>query len=506
MPDLAQPVDHVALQARLGPERLAAVDLASGRRWTYAQLNRAIGACARGLREDYGCRHGDRVASLARNRVELAVLHLACARLGLIYAPLNWRLSHPEIAILLEDAEPVVLFGDTELERVGLAGVSLDRLADEIDNAQPLAPEPVDAQVPSLLLFTSGTSGRPKGVLLSERNIEQTAINFGLLGCVDRRSVFLIDSPMFHIIGLISSLRPAFMFGGAILVSDAFQPARTLARMGDAALGVTHYFCVPQMAAMLREQPGFDPAQLRGLTAIFTGGAPHPAPAIRAWLADGIPVADGFGMSEAGTVFGMPVAPALIDAKAGSAGVSTPGVESRIVDADDNDCSPGVAGELLLRGPNIFSGYWRRPEETAAAFTEDGWFRTGDIALRDADGFHWLVDRKKDMFISGGENVYPAEIEAALSGHPGLAEFAVVGVPDSQWGEVGVCVLVAAAGQTVAIEVLHAHLGDRLARYKLPQRYVFAEALPRTGSGKVKKAELRRWIALGATGPAVPPA
>lgn len=483
-------IDHVGLQARLGPQRLSAVDLATGWRWTYAQLDAAIARCVRVLVER-GVGLGDRVVSLARNRVELAILHLACARAGAIYTPLNWRLSAAEIVALVQDAEPRLVVGDHELERVGLDGLSLDLLAGEIEAATPLELGSFDRDRPSLILYTSGTSGRPKGVLLSERNLDQTALNFGRLGRVTHESVFLNDAPMFHVIGLATCVRPAMLHGGAILVSDGFEPARTLARLGDPALGATHYFCVPQMAHALRAHPSFDADRLRGLTAVFTGGAPHPAADIRAWLADGIPIVDGFGMSEAGTVFGMPVDIAAIDVRAGSAGVAMPGVLSRIVDAEGRDCPPDVAGELLLKGENLFSAYWRRPEETTKAFDAEGWFHTGDIARADAEGFHWLVDRKKDMFISGGENVYPAEIEAALAGHPAIAECAVVGLPDARWGEIGCLVVVTRPGLTLSHDEVLAHLEPRLARYKLPKFTTPMDALPRTGTGKVQKTVLR---------------
>lgn len=488
------PADHVALHAMRQPDRLAAVDLISDRRWTYAQLDQAIAACAAQLTGPYRAVLGDRVACLAKNCVEIIILHLACARAGLIFVPLNWRLSTPELVQLLEDCEPRVLFGDAELDRHGLAGVALRDLDLAGDGAFRAGHSPPDPDRPSLILYTSGTSGRPKGVVLSERNLAQTAINFGLLGEVEPRSVFLAESPMFHVIGLVSSVRPPLMFGAAVLVSDGFQPARTLSRMSDPDLGVSHYFCVPQMAAALRHEPSFDPDRLRGLKAIFTGGAPHPAADIHAFLAQGLAIVDGFGMSEAGTVFGMPIHPPLIAAKAGCVGMATPAVAARIVDNQGVDCPADVAGELLLKGENIFSGYWRKPDETAAAFTADGWFRTGDIAVRDADGFYRLVDRKKDMFISGGENVYPAEIENALSGLPGLLECAVIGVPDEQWGEVGVCCFVAHPQNPASADDLRARLADRLARYKLPKTYLALDQLPRTGSGKVVKGRLRELV------------
>jgi fatty-acyl-CoA synthase len=458
-------LDSVGLQARLQPDRLAALALQSGRRWTYAQLDRAIAQCARVL-VGHRVGRGDRVASLGRNRVELILLHLACARLGAVYVPINWRLSAREVDTLLLDAQPALLVGDSFL-----------------------------GTDPSLILYTSGTSGRPKGVLLTEHNIAQTAANFAVLGRVTHRSVFLCDSPMFHIIGLITSIRPPLQQGGIILVSDGFEPERTLSRLADSRLSVTHYFCVPQMANLLRQQPKFDPAELHGLTALFTGGAPHPAANIRAWLDDGIAAVDGYGMTEAGTVFGMPIERDVIAGKAGSVGVPTPGITARIVDAAGLECADGSPGELQLRGANICSGYWQRPEETRDAFTPDGWFHTGDIAVRDHEGFYYIVDRKKDMYISGGENVYPAEVEAALRTMPGIAEVAVVGVPDAKWGEVGHAAVACLPDTRVTVKEVSDYLSGRLARYKIPKHVTVLSSLPRTGSGKLRKDELRALLA-----------
>ncbi|WGM48129.1 Long-chain-fatty-acid--CoA ligase FadD13 [Brevundimonas sp. NIBR10] len=485
------PIDDTAFQARRQPDALAAVDLASGRRWTYAELDRAVGRCADLLRHRHGCSLGDRVASLAKNRVELIILHLACARAGLTYVPLNWRLSGPEIAVLVADAEPRLIVGDGALGDLAPIDVTLDDLAQQIDGHGTMLAETADPERVSLILFTSGTSGTPKGVMLSERAQRQTAINFSLLGQVDARSRILIGTPMFHIIGLITSVRPIVMQGGVMLVSDGFEPGRTLARLSDPNLAVTHYFCVPQMADRIRAQPEFDGSRLGHMTALFTGGAPHPAASIMAWLDAGVPVVDGFGMSEAGTVLGMALDPTIIAAKAGAAGIPAPGTELRLVDASENDVRPGEPGELLLSGPNLFSGYWRRPDEMARAFTADGWFRTGDIAVCDADGYLTIVDRRKDMYISGGENVYPAEIEAALADFPGLIEVAIVGVPDARWGEVGVCAMSHVDADETLAERVRTHLASRLAGYKLPRHVLVVEALPRTGSGKVRKGDLR---------------
>jgi fatty-acyl-CoA synthase len=487
-------VDHVGLHARLTPDRLAARDLTSGRSFTYHELDRAVGRFAAAL-AGRGIGEGERVAMLAKNRIDCVLLHLAVARLGAIYVPLNWRLSAAEIAALLADAAPKLFLGDGCLAEAGLAGIPMEEFAAEAEKLAPRPESPLDPERPSLILYTSGTSGRAKGALLSERNLEHTAINFSLLGRVTPDSVFLCDAPMFHVIGIVTNIRPVLMQGGAFMVSDGFVPARTLQRLADPALKVTHYFCVPQMAAALKADPAFRPEMLKGLTAIFTGGAPHPGPVIRAWLADGIAVVDGYGMSEAGTVFGMPLDPRLIDARAGSVGLAAPALKCRVVDGAGADCPPGEAGELLLKGGNITSGYWRRPEESRVSFTDDGWFRTGDIVRADHDGYYWVVDRAKDMFISGGENVYPAEIEAALAGHPAIKECAVVGVPDEQWGEVGHLFLVATS--PLDGDALLAELRQRLARYKVPKYVSFLDALPRNGAGKVLKRQLREQVGAG---------
>jgi fatty-acyl-CoA synthase len=487
---MSAPRDWLSLHARLTPERLAAEDLTHHRRWTYAGLHMLVSRFAAHLRM-LGVRSGERVAVLARNRVEQIALHLGCARIGAIYAPLNWRLATAELKVLIGDCEPALILGDDFLERHGLVGLDIDRFHAEALQCEPIQECALDLDEPSLLLYTSGTSGAPKGVLLSENNILQTAINSSILCAVKQDSAFLCDTPMFHIIGIVTNIRPALLRGARVLVSDGFDPVRTLARLSDDGLGVTHYFCVPQMAAALRAVPGFDPRPLQRLMAIFTGGAPQPAPNIRAWLDDGIAIVDGFGMSEVGTVFGMPLDRAEIAKRAGSVGVATPNMETRIVDANGRACAPGVPGELQVRGANVARGYWRRPELERQAFAAGGWFRTGDIAKCDDNGFYWIVDRQKDMFISGGENVYPAEIEAALADCEGVAECAAIGVPDEKWGEVGWLFVVAKQDVRLDANQVLSHLAGRVARFKLPKQICFVTELPRSGPGKVNKTKLR---------------
>jgi fatty-acyl-CoA synthase len=488
-------VDYLALQAGLQPNRLAARDLTSGRAWSYRELDDDAWRFAYVLRAQ-GVAAGDRVALLAKNRVAQVLVHLACARLEAIFVPLNWRLSALELGVQLGDAEPALLIGDSYLASAELDGLSIDALEAMAAEADKMPPRPYDQQKTSLILYTSGTSGRPKGVMLSEANLWATAVNFSVLARVGPDSAVLCDAPMFHVIGLVGNVRPTLMVGGTILVSDGFNPARTLRRLTDPALAVTHYFCVPQMAASLRHDPAFNPAALRHLTGIFSGGAPHAPDAIRAWTRNGIPLANGYGMTEAaGTVCCMPVDLAEIETNIGASGLLPPNVQVRIVDDEENDVPSGISGEILVRGANVFPGYWRRPAETAAAFTADHWYRSGDIGFLDDAGYLSVIDRKKDMFISGGENIYPAEIEAALADFPYLAECAVIGVEDERWGEVGHLYAVAMPGGQITAAALIEFLEDRLARYKIPKHVTLIEALPRNGAGKLVKAVLRANVA-----------
>ena len=488
--------DFVRLHARGRPDSIALVDASSRRELSYHALDRAVAAAVTVLRSA-GVEPGSRIAALSRNSVELVILHLACARSGAILAPLNWRLSATELRTILEDCAPDLLFGDDKLGAAGevsLPQLTAEQMSERLQEAELTPFEPGDSSLPSLMLYTSGTSGKPKGVLLTEANLFATAINFSILGEVSTQSAFLVDSPMFHVIGMVTNVRPALMMGGKVVVSGGFEPSVTLDRLADPSLGITHYFCVPQMAEMLRAAPGFDASRLRRLKAIFTGGAPHPAARIREWLGDGIAIVDGYGMTEAGTVLGMPLAVEVIDRKAGSAGLLPPTIEQRLEREDGSACGPGEVGELLLRGPNICIGYWRNPAETQKAFTPDGFLRTGDLARVDEDGFFYLVDRKKDMFISGGENVYPAEVEAALKSHPDVAEAAVIGVPDDRWGEVGHAFILLRPGKQPDEPSVRTLCEQCLARYKHPRIIQYLDEMPRTGSGKVIKSALRKLL------------
>ena len=485
-------MDYVHFHAQLHCDHLAVTDITHDRHWTYRQFDSLIGACV-GVLGESGVGEGDRVACLSMNRAEVIALHHACARLGAIFVPLNWRLSAAEITDLIEDCTPSVLYGDELAAELGIMARDINGLIAECESIKPGEAGQKSPDLPSLMLYTSGTTGRPKGVLLSERNLSEIAINSSLLLEAEATSRFYCESPMFHVIGMVTMVRGPLMVGAQVLVSDRFIPERTFARLADDELGITHYFCVPQMAQSIRACEGFDATKLRRLKGLFTGGAPHPEPQIRDWLSEGVTIVDGYGMTEVGTTFGMPRDHTLIDSKAGCVGIPTPRVQARLVDAEGIPVAPGIPGELELHGDNVTVGYWGRMEEFNAGLSEDGWFRTGDIMTCDEDGYFRVTDRKKDMFISGGENVYPVEVEAALDKFPGVVELAVIGVPDPRWGEVGCLYYVPGEdGGSMDIESLESYLSDSLARYKIPKILRQLEALPRNGVGKLMRHELRR--------------
>lgn len=488
-------IDPVATHRRAKPRRLACVDLDTDRRWDWYSLDVAANRAAHWLVAMLGPASGARVATLARNSAELLILQFACIRAGAIFVPFNWRLAQAEIAALIEDAAPAVLLRDVDFDPAGFAGpvYTLADLSTITSGQSDTAPTEArrDWELPSTLLYTSGTSGRPKGVMISEANAFWGATNFIHGSAVSGASVFLCDMPMFHTAGLFAAVRVPVLAGATVLISKGFDPAITLARIGDPANGITHYFSVPQMAQMMWNHASFKPEMLTGLHFYATGGAPNPAAQIDRFQRAGIAMLDGFGMSETCSNFSMPVGdPETVIAKAGSIGFPLLSVQTRIVDDDGKDVGVGETGELWLKAPSITKGYWNQPEKTAEAF-QDGWFKTGDAAICDADGFYYLVDRKKDMFISGGENVYPAEVEAVIAEMINVAECAVIGMADEQWGEVGWAYIIPPSGKSVTAQEVTAHCKAKLAGFKVPKRVILTDMIPRTASGKVQKHVIR---------------
>jgi fatty-acyl-CoA synthase len=497
--------DFIAYHARVRPTQTAAVHLAAKRQMTYSELDREVAKCASVLAERVAQPDGARVAMLGRNSLAHLVLHFACVRVGAIFQPLNWRLSGAELRAQVLDATPELFVWQSEFDDAAQQASdntsvcqSLriapdnDELQIAIERASPCEARDFGNDAPITLLYTSGTTGKPKGVIVTRGNAWATAFNFSLTNEVGPRDVLLCDMPLFHVAGLFGVARAALFMGGTVLISDRFVPEVALQRMSDRTLGITHYFAVPQMAMAMLQDPTWSTSDLTRLKALVIGGAPLPKSVVERLLADGVMPIEGYGISEAGTVTGIPLDRDVLRRKAGSCGIPSMLIEMRLVGPDGNDVGVDEVGEMWLKGPSVTPGYWNQREITAKSF-HDGWFKTGDAGRRDADGFFQIVDRWKDMFITGGENVYPAEIEAALVEHAAVAECAVVGVPDERWGEAG-CAYIVSRGPLAKWEVL-AHCQARLARYKVPKHVRFVDELPRTGSGKVKKDALRRAFA-----------
>jgi fatty-acyl-CoA synthase len=501
-------LDFVAHFARTTPTRLAVHDLTSGRRMTYAQLDDAIDRAASVLRVLLGNPKGERLVVLSRNSAEMVVLHFACVRTGAIFVPLNWRLAAAEITFMVADCEPKLIALEPTfaqlVENTSIPRLALDDSADGLLVRMRAAPVPsgpglgtaVAPSAPITLLYSSGTTGRPKGVVVTQLNAFAGALNLALGTNCSASSAFLCDMPMFHTAGLFAATRVPLFAGGRLYISQKFDAQITYHRLADADLRISHYFCVTQMAMMMRQLPGFDGRRLSHLTALITGGAPNPEAHVRRWLDDGVMMANGWGMSEVCSALAQPVGDLeRMRSHASSVGLPHLTVEIRLVDAAGNEVGVNQPGEIWIRGANVTPGYWRRPQLNATAFT-DGWFHTGDVAVRDADGFYSIVDRIKDMFISGGENVYPAEVEATIVELDAVGDVAVIGIPDEKWGEVGCAFVVVAAGKSLDEATLAAHCQKRLAKFKVPRRFEILTTLPRTPSGKVQKHLLRdQWMA-----------
>lgn len=496
--------DWIANHALRRPNSLAAVDLGSGRRFTYAMFDERIARLATVLRDQLGVRRGDRVAVFAPNTTETFEVQFAAGRLGAVFVPLNWRLAAPELRAILTDCTPVALIHDLEFEdraaELGEAFPSMLRCAfgsPESAYEQALAvssrlacAETVVLSDVSTILYTSGTTGMPKGAIITHAmnlwNIVNCTSPFG----VSRQSVFLGVLPLFHTGGLNVFANPVFHQGGAVVIMRAFDPREALRLIGDKSLGITHMFGVPAIFQFMGQHPDFTRTDLSSLVHVGVGGAPTPLSILNAWYEHGVILQQGFGMTETSPLV------LVLDKedairKIGSAGKPVLHGQIKVVREDGSDAEPNEIGEISVRGEHITPGYWQKPDVTAAAFT-DGWLHTGDAGKMDDEGFYYIVDRWKDMYISGGENVYPAEVENVLYQIAALAEASVIGVTDQRWGEVGRAIVVVKPDMTLTEDEVMAHCATNLARYKLPHSVVFTDALPRNATGKVHKPTLRR--------------
>jgi fatty-acyl-CoA synthase len=462
-------------RARMDPDRVAFRQ--ADRSLTYAALADRVDRLAGGLSR-LGIGRGDRVAYLGPNDIATFETFFAAGRLGAIFVPLNIRLAGPEIDHQLADSGAGVLIHDPALPAPpGITAVALGEEFGALSTGDAAAPSTVDLAEPALILYTSGTTGRPKGAVLSHGNITFNTVNQLAHLDVLRADTVICTAPLFHVAGLGQVSLPALFKGGTVVVAPRFDPAWLLAAIAEhRAVG---FAAVPTMLRMLCDCPEWTAADLSSLRYVVYGGSPAEERVARAWQERGVEVLQGYGMTEA--------APGVLMALPGDAADKplSAGVPHFFTDVDVRE-----NGELVARGPNVFTGYWRRPEETAAVLDGDGWFRSGDVVR--FDGIHgYVVDRIKDMIISGGENVYPVEVEAVLRGAPGVLDCAVVGVPDERWGEVGRAFLVTGPGYSEAS--LRAYAERRLARFKIPTRLTVVAEIPKTATGKIRRDELRAY-------------
>lgn len=496
-----------ARRRRMTPDRVAVVGGRVER--TYAELDDHCRRLAAGL-VGLGVGSGDRVAYLGKNDVPLLDTLFATTALGGVFVPLNWRLTIAELTYIVADcgAEVVIVAPEfaeqaraieadtTTLVRHTIAlGESYDELlsgdalsAGNDVNSDSVTDRPVALDDPAMIIYTSGTTGRPKGATLSHGNVTWNCVNVFIDTEPIRDDVALVCAPLFHVAALNMVSMPTIMMGGTVRLLPQFDVDAVLDEIERH--GVTVMFGVPFMFNAISQSPRWESADLSSLRRALCGGAPVPLSTINTYLDRGVVFLQGYGMTETSPGALFLTSDRAAD-KAGSAGVPSFFTDVRVVDADGNDVAPGDKGEVIVSGPNIMLGYWGLPEATEATMDGD-WFRSGDVAVVDEDGYATIVDRVKDVIISGGENIYPAEIEDLLYAHPAVADCAVIGVPDDRWGEVGRAIVVRRDGADDVTEAaLIDHLSSRLARYKIPKSVVFTDVLPRSGAGKVLKNVLR---------------
>jgi fatty-acyl-CoA synthase len=502
--------DYLARRAIYSPERIAIIDAGKqpALRLTYAQMNERANRLASWLRDVAGIGPGDRVAILARDGVEHLDCFFACSKLGAIHTALNWRFHWRELAAISAQVTPrgLIFSGDfaeavAALQQDARAGTITHYLhveGDGVGGSMALASaiadgaemqvtdEAVDEETIAALIFTGGTTGLPKAAQISHRMIAWNTLNT-VIHDLTHDDIYLNVFPLFHTGGLFVYTLPNVIFGGTTILVRQFEPAHVLRLIEEER--VTIFAGVPTMYQMLAQAENWQEADLSSLRFCTSGGAPLPVPLVQRYVAEkSVRFKQGFGMTEFGPgIFAL--APEDAVDKAGSIGRPNFYVGARVVDDDNTPLGPGQLGELVLKGPSLGSGYFGDPAASAEVIDDEGWFHTGDLAYYDEGWYFYIVDRKKDMFISGGENVYPAEIEKVLYEHPAVHMCAVVGIPDERWGEIGLACVVL-KGEATA-EALLAHMKSRLASYKVPRRIELMASLPISGAGKILKRELR---------------
>jgi len=499
--------DWAGRRALLTPNREAIYDNMENKRFTYADLNKRANKIARVLL-DYGIRKGDRVALFSSNRLECIDLFLATGKIGAILVPYNIRLSTEELDYLMEKISPSILFYEGKLEskakeikskskvkdyvilskKDGELGSSYYNLIQKVPETNVERPN-LNFEDPHLILFTGGTTGLPKGAVLSHRLIFWNSVNTILTWSLTANDIQSLLFPLFHTGGWNVLLVPFYHLGAKTILMGDFNPEETIKIIEQEKCTIV--IGVPTMFLMMANTSEFTSTQFSSVKIFISGGAPCPVAIMeRYWAKDKL-FKMGYGLTEVGpNNFYLPED--RIKEKPTSVGLPVFHCDMKIINTKtDNVVKQGEVGELLLKGPHIFSGYWDEPEETKKTIEEDGWVHTGDLVMQDEEGFYYIVGRRKEMFISGGENVFPVEIEEILFKHPTVDLAAVIGVPDDKWGEVGKAFLTPKKGKSIDEEEIHKYLLSKLAKYKVPKYYEVRDSLPTSATGKILKRELK---------------
>lgn len=491
--------------ARYDADTSAAVDIETERSFTYRQFNDRLKSLAVGLKARFDLKKGDRVAVIAHNSTDVFEILFACWELGAALMPLNWRLSAREIKSILGDGEPSVIIYDKEFAPL-LEGVDIATLCRSINPEDDEYEQLIEANDGELhavsltiddlstLLYTSGTTGRPKGVIGTFRMMRDTIIHSALHGELSGSSKSLTCAPLFHAAGLYGFSMPSFHYGGTLYVMQKWDPQKYLALMTDPQLGITHSIGVPVQYSMIADLPEFETAVFPSLRVAVVGAAPVTTGLLETWAAKGINLAQSYGLTEAFSVAFLP--PHRARSRPGSAGHRMMHTHLKIADDAGRRLTAGTLGEILIKGPAVTPGYWNAPSETDKAFI-DGWFKTGDIGRVEADGTIYIVDRLRDMYISGGENVYPAEVENVLTEIDAVASVAVVAIDDEKWGQVGLAAIQLRGSAELSEDAVRKYCKENLAGYKVPRYFQFVDKLPVNPQGKIRKNEIRRKFEAG---------
>jgi fatty-acyl-CoA synthase len=496
--------DWIEAWARYSPDKVAIRECESGRTLSYSQYNNVANRISEKLTKEIGLSKGDRVAILAENCLEYFILFSVAQKTGVTLVPLNYRLVVPEIDYLLRDSKPSLLIvqdkykakSDACGSRVEINHeLTLEEMADDCDaHLNDYCAFKTDTAIeetdPLFILYTAGTTGFPKGALYTHRMLFWNSVNTTMRLNItsDDRSVSC--TPLFHTGGWNVIPTPFLHRGASFCLTRAFDPDAILRVMEEEKS--TMFMAVPTMLQMMVDSDLFLQVQLKQMRFFIIGGEPMPLPLIRQWHDKGVPIRQGYGMTEAGpSITSLHQDDAI--RKMGSIGLPNFYIDTKIVDEAGNEVDANQVGELLLKGPSVTTGYWQNDTVTRESIV-DGWLHTGDLVIKDDEGFLFVVDRMKNMYISGGENVYPAEVEKALHSHEKIAEAAVIGVPDEKWGEVGSAFIVLRKGDQLSEEALKDFCTARLAKFKIPKHFQFVDALPRTDAGKLDRKTMKELI------------